>query len=74
VRPIRRRTQTFGSLWPGKHGKRGIYGKCGKSGVRPIQRRIRTFDSLWPGKHDYRGIYGKVVKWLNVVNEVKMRT
>jgi len=47
------------------------------------QFKVQTFGSLWPskrgkygklGKCDNRGKYGKVVKWLNVVNEVKMRS
>ncbi len=32
VRPVQRRTQTFGRLWPGKHGKCGKHGKHGKRG------------------------------------------
>ncbi len=80
MRQVRRRIRTFGSLWPGKHGKRGIYGKlvkwviAGKIGVRQVQRRIQTFGSLLPGKGgrlgkcDQLGKYGKRGKNENMIN------
>jgi hypothetical protein len=71
VRPVQRRIRTFGSLWPGKHGKRGIFGKlvkwvnAGKNGVRPVQSsNILVVCGLVNVVN--------MVNWVNVITVVNM--
>ncbi len=45
--------------------------KCGKRSKNEILINIWQF---WPGKCGKRSKCGKVIKWLDVVNKVKMNT